>query len=113
MTGTQSAAGRRQHRERKPKPAAPMPPMYVRQYSPHPPGWQDPDWGEPIAGRDLQVGDTYVHLHRDFETHVIDRIVPYDGTLQLGSDARTACSGTWEIAVAADATVRILPRENS
>lgn len=103
-------------RPRKPT-SAPPPPlpsaghMYLRPYPPYPPGWTDPAWGEPIKGRDLQVGDTLVYLHADHETHVIDRFEPYRGGLNLGAGARTACSGTWEIAVAPDATVRILPRE--
>ncbi|MGR6922643.1 hypothetical protein ACU635_51030 [[Actinomadura] parvosata] len=85
--------------------------MYIRPYSPHPPGWQNPAWGIPVAGRDLKIGDQLVHIHASLGTHTIDRFKPYDGSLPLGSDARTACSGTWEIAVAATATVRILPRE--
>jgi len=111
FTAEQSAAAHRQRRERKTKPAQPLPPMYVRPYPPYLPGHTDPAWGVAIAGRDLRVGDQLVYIHASLGTHTIDRLVPYDGGLQLGSGARTAYSGTWGITVAPDATVRILPRE--
>lgn len=105
-----SAASRQRHREQakhRKATSRTMPPMYVRPYPPYLPGHVDPAWGVAIKGRDLAVGDTLVYIA---EHHKIDRIVPYEGRF-LGPDARTACSGTWEIAVAPDATVRILPRE--
>lgn len=86
---------------------------YTRPYSPHPPGWEDPNWGVAIDGRDLKVGDVWVHLGR---THPITEIKPYVGGLSdvlgmPGEPARTACSGATEIAVGPAATIRILPRE--
>ncbi|MEV4287414.1 hypothetical protein AB0K40_18060 [Nonomuraea bangladeshensis] len=71
-----------------------------------------PEWGVPIYGKDVRVGDVWVHLHVDHETHRIDRLVPYKGPMReaLGAGARTACSGSWEIAVAPYQVVRILPR---
>jgi len=87
--------------------------MYIQQYSPHPPGWQDPAWGVPIEGRDLRVGDVIVHLGKHYP---IDHIEPYKGSLAnvlsvKGESARTAWSGTWDMAIGPDRTIRILPRE--
>ncbi|MEV0616103.1 hypothetical protein AB0I81_22510 [Nonomuraea sp. NPDC050404] len=99
------------HRQRHAKKApAPMPRMYTRQYPPYPPGWQDPAWGVPVKGRDLAVGDTIVHLGKCYK---IDRFEPYKGSLdaELGKGARTAYSGTWDMAVGPDRTIRIRPRE--
>lgn len=67
-------------------------------------------WGVPIYGKDLRAGDTVVHLHRDHETHRIDRFEPYRGGLPLGQGARTAYAGTWDLAVGPYSIVRILPR---
>lgn len=67
-------------------------------------------WGVPIYGKDLRTGDTIVHLHRDHETHRIDRFEPYRGGLPLGQGARTAYAGTWDLAVGPYSIVRILPR---
>ena len=84
--------------------------MYIRPYSPHPPSWEDPEWGVRIKGRDLAVGDVLVYLGR---TYKIDRFEPYTGSLAqaLGKGVRTAYSGTWGITVGPDAIKRILPRE--
>jgi hypothetical protein len=84
--------------------------MYTRPYSPHLPGWQDPAWGEPIAGRDLAVGDVIVFLGKHYP---IDQFEPYKGSLDnvLGKGARTAWSGDWDMAIGPDRTIRILPRE--
>lgn len=85
--------------------------MYVRPYSPHPPGWQDPAWGEPVAGGELAVGDVLVHIGREYR---IDRFEPYKGSLDnvLGKGARVACSGpTWGLPISLDRTYRIRPRE--
>ncbi|MFI6814466.1 hypothetical protein ACIBG7_18790 [Nonomuraea sp. NPDC050328] len=68
-----------------------------------------PEWGQPIHGQDLAVGDVLVHLG---EHHVIDRFEPYKGSLRgvLGAGARTAWSGNWGITVGPHAIMRILPR---
>ncbi len=77
-----------------------------------PPSTRDPAWGVPICGAELVVGDTIVHLGRHYP---VDRIVPYTGALKdaLGAGARTACSGSWGIAIGAPSVVRILPRATS
>ncbi|MGP3914374.1 hypothetical protein [Nonomuraea sp. 10N515B] len=91
----------RRGRPRKQATAAEVPPL---------PPIGDPDWGVPIYGKDLAEGDVLVHLHKDFETHRIDRFEPYEGGLPLDKGARTAYSGTWDIAVGPYQVVRILPR---
>ena len=62
---------------------------------------ENPSWGVPIPGADLAVGDVIVHLGRHYP---VDRIEPGKGGV------RSAYSGTWGRTVAADDTVRILPR---
>lgn len=91
---------------------APMPPKYIRPYPPYLPGHQDAAWGEPIAGSELAVGDVLVFLGAHYP---VDRIEPYTGELAgvLGEGARTAYSGTWDMAIGPDRTIRILPREGS
>lgn len=104
---TQMSSARRNGKS---APPASMPRMYIRPYSPHPPGWQDPAWGVPITGAELAVGDVIVHLGRHY---TVDRFGAYDGSLDLGQGARIAHSGTWGLPIADDRTVRILPREGS
>jgi hypothetical protein len=110
MTPDEMAAAHKEQRARRAAKGQPMPRMYVRPYSPHPPGWEDPAWGVPIKGRDLAVGDVIVFLGRHYP---IDRFEPYVGELDnvLGMGARTAYSGTWDMAIGPDRTIRILPRE--
>lgn len=112
MTPDEMADAHEKQRARKAAPA-PMPPLYVQQYPPYPPGRQDPAWGEPIAGRDLAVGDVIVFLGKHYP---IDRFEDYEGSLDnvlsvKGEPARTAYSGTWDMAIGPDRTIRILPRE--
>jgi hypothetical protein len=66
-----------------------------------PPSTANPDWGVPIAGPELVVGDVIVHLGRRYP---VDRIDPGRGGV------RTAYSGVWGRTVAPDDVVRILPR---
>lgn len=72
-----------------------------------------PEWGVPMYGYQLAIGDVLAHLHRDWETYRIDRFAPYQGGLPLGEGARIAFSGSWGIAVDAWQIVRILPPEGS
>ncbi|MER7500496.1 hypothetical protein AB0L05_27940 [Nonomuraea pusilla] len=94
----------RPRRPRKQAVAAELPPL---------PEIGRPEWGVPIYGKDLQIGDVVVHLHRDFQTHKIDRFEPYKGGLALPSDARTAYADTWGISVGPFQVVRILPRDGA
>lgn len=72
----------------------------------------NPAWGAPIYGSDLTTGDTIVYLGRH---HTIDRFENYKGELSgvLGEGARTAYSGTWDMAIGPDAIIRILPRDGA
>lgn len=105
FTEEQSEASHRQRRQRRQKAEeaaeAGPPPL---------PEVGNPAWGVPIYGKDLAVGDVLVHLHRDHETHLIDRFTPYTGGLPLDKGARTAWAGTWDLAVGPYAIIRILPR---
>ncbi|MGP4093009.1 hypothetical protein [Nonomuraea sp. KM90] len=94
------------------RPAPGMGRMYIRPYSPHPPGWQDPAWGVPVLGGELAVGDVLVHVGREYP---ITHFEPYVGGLDqvLGKGARVARSGpTWPgLPISLDRTYRIRPRE--